>query len=119
MACGQTHTIAGAIAGISASLLDKGDAPSYAKNIATASVVGAIAGKLPDMIEPATNPNHRKFFHSIVFLVLAGKAVHWLYEWQPEEEWQKALRHIGLIAGAGYFSHLAFDFVTPKSLPVI
>lgn len=27
--------------------------------------IGAVAGCLPDLLEPATDPNHRKFFHSV------------------------------------------------------
>lgn len=119
MACGSTHKIAGTIAGITVSAMDNGDSPSYTKNIVTAGVVGAIAGKLPDILEPAAHPNHRKFFHSVVFFALLAKGMHWLYKWQPEEEWQKALRHVGLIASAGYASHLLLDGITPKSLPII
>ena len=119
MACGSTHTLAGALAGITASAVDKGEAPSCAKNIATAGVMGAIAGKLPDIFEPATHPNHRQFLHSVLFFALLAKGMHSLYKWQPEEEWQKALRNIGLVAGAGYASHLLLDSLTPKSLPFI
>lgn len=31
--------------------------------------ISALASRLPDILEPATNPNHRGFFHSVVFFV--------------------------------------------------
>lgn len=33
-------------------------------------VTGAAAGILPDKLEPANNPNHRKFVHSLTFYVI-------------------------------------------------
>ena len=37
------------------------------------SIGGAIAGILPDILEPATNPNHRSLFHSITTLLMIAQ----------------------------------------------
>lgn len=83
---------------------------------ATAS---ALLTKLPDLIEPATSPNHRQFFHSLVFAGAVGLGVHHLHGWQPEDDMGKFLRWLGLVAGAAYLIHLALDFTTAKSLPLV
>lgn len=84
-------------------------------------VVGAgLAGafsKLPDIIEPADNPNHRQFFHSLAFAGLLGFFAHKIYRWSPTDEWEKALRFVLLMAISAYLIHLALDCGTPRSLP--
>jgi membrane-bound metal-dependent hydrolase YbcI (DUF457 family) len=79
---------------------------------------GYAFGLLPDL-EPATTPNHRRFFHSIAF----GASIIWighkLYRWQPESDGEKILRWIGLAASAAYLVHLTLDATTKKSLPLI
>ena len=108
---------------------------------------GSLGAMLPDMVEPATHPNHRSFFHSQIFAVLAAKSA-WEYSQQirqaelqraeecvasarlasSEEEasvwrWQASCHSFfaGLLPGLvlGYGSHLAADAVTPKSLPLL
>lgn len=34
--------------------------------------VGLLSGRLPDLLEPATSPRHRAFFHSVLFMILLG-----------------------------------------------
>lgn len=79
----------------------------------------AILTKLPDLLEPATSPNHRQFFHSIVFASLLGLALHKLREWQPDDPAHKFWRKAGMLAISAYLVHLALDFTTAKSLPFI
>lgn len=38
--------------------------------LCASTAIGATAGMAPDAIEPATDPNHRKFFHSKLALLL-------------------------------------------------
>jgi hypothetical protein len=38
---------------------------------------------LPDILEPATSPNHRKFFHSVVFAAAVGAGIYRTYQWEP------------------------------------
>ena len=88
-----------------------------------APVAGGLAAsfltKLPDLIEPATSPQHRQFFHSLAFAGLLGLGVSKLHAWEPEDELRKFLRVAGLLAGSAYLIHLALDFTTTKSLPLV
>lgn len=81
--------------------------------------VAACLGTLPDILEPACHPNHRQFFHSLAFAGLLGFGLYRLYQWEPYDEPQKALKTLGLIAGGAFLVHLAMDATTAKSLPVI
>ncbi|WP_082128424.1 metal-dependent hydrolase [Kosmotoga pacifica] len=68
---------------------------------------------LPDLLEPARNPNHRSFFHSwlvlSILLVIAFKI--------SKKEHIKAVSLLSFITG--YKSHLLADMTTPKGLPLI
>ena len=82
------------------------------------SIGGAIAGILPDLLEPATNPNHRSFFHSIISLstITAGNGAIWDSINQSLTDDQKAAISI---LSASYCSHLVTDGMTKKGLPII
>lgn len=77
-------------------------------------LLGAIAGILPDVLEPATNPNHRSICHSI----LAGAGVIALDSKinKDLDTEQKAMQSALFWA---YGTHLILDAFTPKSLPVV
>jgi membrane-bound metal-dependent hydrolase YbcI (DUF457 family) len=112
-----------------------------------AGLSGVVGAFLPDIIEPATSPNHRSFFHSVTFMGVAGPLV-WSRVWHIRDEqvriaeecelranamwdgpektsWKlKALLHrflAGVLPGLilGYASHLAADATTPKGLPFL
>ena len=85
---------------------------------ATACVGGYCLGTLPDIVEPATSPNHRQFFHSIAFATLLGYGIYKLYQWDPKMPQAEILRLVGLIAGGAYLIHLAMDATTNRSLPL-
>lgn len=74
---------------------------------------------IPDWLEPATHPGHRKFFHSIAFAAVLGLGFKKLYDWNPNEDWEKALRFVGLVGVGAYLLHLALDATTPRSLPLV
>ena len=74
---------------------------------------------LPDILEPATSPNHRAFFHSIAFAALLGAGLYKLHQWEPETDAETFWRAIGMLAGSAYLIHLALDFTTRKSLPLV
>jgi len=86
---------------------------------ATASVLAYSLGTLPDLLEPATNPNHRQFFHSLAFLGLVGTGMYKLYQWETEDEMDKLIRFALLVGGGAYVMHLLMDLSTPKGLPVV
>ena len=109
-------------------------------------VVGGIGGaKLPDLIEPAEHPSHRKFAHSGTVLAanlafLQSQTleswIRWLkakaaeHQLQAQLDPQSALWH-SIIAGfleflagvlpavlGGYASHLICDATTPFGIPL-
>jgi membrane-bound metal-dependent hydrolase YbcI (DUF457 family) len=83
--------------------------------IALCALIGAGFAALPDMIEPATTPNHRAFFHS--FATLGGVA-YGAFGKHTEKLLPKD-RHALRVAALSYMSHLFLDGQTPKGLPAI
>lgn len=76
-------------------------------------------GTLPDVIEPACHPNHRRFFHSFAFAVVIGYGMYKLYQWDAETDGQRLTKTVGLVAAGAYLVHLVMDATTAKSLPVV
>lgn len=74
---------------------------------------------IPDWLEPATHPGHRNFFHSVAFAAVLGLGFKKLYEWDPDEDWEKAVRFVGLVGVGAYLIHLALDATTRRSLPLV
>ncbi len=88
------------------------------KPLAGAALAAALTN-LPDILEPASHPNHRQFFHSLAFAGVLGVAAHKLYTWEPDNPFDEATRFILLVGVAGYLIHLLLDAGTPKSLPLV
>lgn len=78
-------------------------------NVLASGAVAALCGSLPDIFEPAIRPNHRQFFHSVVCGTALFAGLRQVYRWQPDDDWQRLLRNLTLIAGASYLVHLAMD----------
>jgi membrane-bound metal-dependent hydrolase YbcI (DUF457 family) len=78
--------------------------------------VGALFGVLPDLLEPATCPNHRKFFHSAAASVIVACGTYQAIEQKDLVQDQKELL---LVASSGYLSHLFLDSLTPCGLPLV
>ena len=74
---------------------------------------------LPDILEPAHHPNHRRFFHSITFALVIGCGLRHVYKWETNDAWERFARGVLLVGGAAYLAHLARDAFTTKSLPLI
>ncbi len=117
MANGADHTAAGALTGLAMACYRQ----HKGKPVNPLLAIGAstVFAKLPDWIEPATNPHHRQFFHSITFLAMLGYGLKKTHDWKPEDTGGQILRFLALCAGAGYISHLALDGFTPRSLPLL
>jgi len=79
----------------------------------------ALLARLPDILEPAHNPHHRQFFHSLAFASVLGYGLYRAYEWEPDAPMEELARSIALICGSAYLLHLAADFMTARSLPLI
>lgn len=143
----KVHTAAGAIVG-GAYAWHKARGESDGNRLVETGagiLSGALAGRLPDILEPARSPNHRGIAHSLVagYAVTAVKLDDWsnscrqraehfrqmqllpnaepvaqLLYWLAEMFWRIAA---GCLNGlqAGYASHLLLDALTPRSLPVV
>lgn len=84
-------------------------------NAFVGSVVGGAFGVLPDVLEPATCFEHRKFFHSLTFAVAAAGGIHQLLK-RIENP---MVRRVVIAAAVGYGSHLGLDAETTQGLPAI
>jgi len=119
MSSGPVHR-AVAMAAVGAALLkndvDRGE--KTPKPILGA-ILAALATNLPDFLEPATNPSHRQFFHSVAFAGAVGYGISKLHEWEPGDKWDEYLKTGALVVGYAYLIHLALDSLTAKSLPML
>jgi membrane-bound metal-dependent hydrolase YbcI (DUF457 family) len=75
---------------------------------------GVAAGVLPDLLEPANTPNHRAFFHSILFAVLAAYLILGYDYTQMPWSWRLLI----FAVTTAYGSHLYLDSITPMGLPL-
>ncbi len=117
---GSTHSVIGGLSGLTVAVLDKDDIGNSHHNPLPAIGMGALFGKLPDILEPSMkNPHHRQFFHSLVVLGLVGYSTKKVYDWEPQDGFEALLRVLGLCAGAAYMSHLLLDALTSRSLPLV
>jgi membrane-bound metal-dependent hydrolase YbcI (DUF457 family) len=85
-----------------------------AKSLAGASI-GAFCGVLPDLLEPATCPQHRKFFHSIAAASMIGYGMHSANKGKLSENEKQLVN----LMGFSYLSHLLLDGNTPYGLPLV
>lgn len=79
------------------------------------AVVGAAVASLPDILEPATSPNHRGIMHSLC----CGGAVTYGAFGKHSEKWRPEDRITARIAALSYLSHLVLNSDTPMGIPVI
>ena len=114
----EKHMVIGAALGFGGYLLYKylKQEPSSLVEALVSLLGGAFAGLLPDLLEPATNPNHRSLFHSIALSVLILCGNHRVWQNMDLSENQKVA--IALLSAA-YGSHLLADSTTVKGLPLI
>lgn len=145
----RAHTAGGVLAGsISALCLSANQRPTcQLVEIAGGALSGGLFGRLPDILEPATSPRHRRFAHAVMPGFAAGfPAVCHVGSWQRDlrarADRRAVLRQqtadgllslwhgfveflLRLLAGAipgaiaGYWSHLLLDARTPNGLPLI
>lgn len=83
------------------------------------AILGSLMGSLPDLIEPATNPHHRQFFHGLLFAAAVAYVTKQLYDREAVEPRDQLIRYAGLLIGGCYLTHLAMDFCTRRSLPLV
>lgn len=116
----KTHTTVGVLVSIIlfSDLVSKGLvlSPIILPVALVSSIIGSV---LPDIIEPPRNRRHRKFFHSLVFLVLLLVFLHNTYSLLLTGGLADEVTFGLFFAGAGYASHLVLDAFTPSGLPVV
>lgn len=95
------------------------------------SGIGLSTARIPDILEPAIHPNHRDFFHSLVFAGITGyvgfKALQDfnIRRFESKElgikqwSWNEILDIIIVIGAASILLHLFMDGFTKKGLPII
>lgn len=114
----EKHAILGALiagGGYLGYKLSRKESPDFVEAIVS-FVGGAIAGVAPDILEPATGPNHRSLFHSPAMLALIAQGNRNVWRSEDLKESQKM---IASLLSAAYASHLVADGTTPKGLPLL
>lgn len=114
----DTHLLIGFLVGVGAYAVTRWIQNEEIKPLSAliAGAGGALAGELPDLLEPATSPNHRSHLHSVG---TGGVIIYGMVELNKVEEVDKDLQAIFNGVICGYISHLAADSTTKKSLPLI
>jgi len=135
MSNGNTHLLAGVICGVVISpviqnkLHEKNDVEIG--HLVLCASTGLIGGRIPDILEPPLNPNHRAFFHSIIFGLILCLGLKELWKKVRSKVKDRKLRGETIITGSEFLLalifvgliavllHLVMDSFTKKSLPFI
>lgn len=112
------HLLIGAIAGVLAYTGYRLHRRKEIKieGVIKSAIVGGIFSLAPDILEPATNPNHRALFHSITTLTSGS---YGSYKGLKNDKINESIKELLVPALAGYSSHLLADGTTPKGLPIL
>lgn len=118
----NAHLILGALTGAAVDvglqfqrMEDAGNGTFAWGELLVCSATAALAATLPDVLEPATSPDHRGFFHSFAMAGLVAYVIS-----QDRARSRPAEQALLLAAaGLGYLSHLAADATTASCLPTI
>jgi len=118
----KTHLIIGGVTGAAVNVqlqLDRLSADPNGRfdwsELLVCTAAAATAALLPDLLEPATTPNHRAFCHSVAAAALVAYAVSGNHTKECSQSELLLLAMLGL----GYLSHLAADATTPRSITLI
>lgn len=108
-----THACVGALAGGSANAISSfRTVGKIDGNSIFFGILGGVAGGvLADILDPATSPNHRGFFHAI----MPTAFVYVKTDFSAVEDLRLQAFFRGLLYG--YLSHLVLDARTRKGLP--
>jgi len=120
MACAAEHSVFNFVAVMAATAAVQQHSGRPVEGSALAmGTAAALLPSLPDVLEPAIHPNHRRFFHSVTFAIAVGYGLRRAYKWQAQEPWEQLARIVALVSGAAYLAHLARDAFTARSLPLV
>lgn len=117
-----THTITGAITGGLVAIIPhqvEGTDKDLNKYNITANAIlggafGIIGGILPDILEPPTNPFHRRKYHSVLFGILLMTTSLTISKINRLPIMARIFYRAGV---SGYIIHLVFDSKTPMRIP--
>lgn len=119
MANRSTHMMVAALSVGTVCVCAESEQPKKSARPLAGAAIAACTTNLPDFLEPALHPNHRRFFHSLTFAGLLGYAGYALYKWEPDAQIDQIVR-FALMAGVGAcLIHLLLDARTPKGLPLL
>jgi len=113
------HQLAAAVAVGSGLAMDEAAHGEKSPRPVVGTLVAVAAGTLPDVLEPAVNPHHRRFFHSVALLAVIGAGVYQAYKWEPRSNRDQWVRTALLAVGGAYLVHLVMAGCTPRSLPLV
>lgn len=114
------HLLSGGATGLSLEVIrkikeNKPLEPNDLLRLTLSVSLSCIGGIIPDALEPAIHPRHRKFFHSIFFIVIIGIAIYYLFKSDDLNDilkWSLTAFAIAIIA------HIMLDGFTPAGLPI-
>jgi membrane-bound metal-dependent hydrolase YbcI (DUF457 family) len=132
---GATHIATGAIISPILYLAIKNNIepvePTCIEELLLSTFIGISTARIPDILEPPISPNHRAFFHSIVWGGFVGYVGFQIWKdlqikrnerklFGIRKMSQSEIIEILLLIGAGsILVHLLFDGFTKKGLPFI
>ena len=132
---GTTHLLAGAICGALVSPVIQNSLHEKEKvefgHLMLSAGTGVISGRIPDIIEPPINPNHRAFFHSFTFGLILGfgmkelwktikaKAMVRKVQGNPSVSGTEILLGLFFVVLLVILLHLVMDGFTKRGLPII
>jgi len=86
--------------------------------MSASAFAGVVAGRVPDLLEPAARTTHRVIFRSIGVIALVGYGTHRAYRWEPADDVERLIRCLALVGGLAYLGHLGLDARTLNGLPL-
>jgi membrane-bound metal-dependent hydrolase YbcI (DUF457 family) len=112
------HAGVGAAAGAAAYAIEcaVADRPVDNDTLGQTALLGAVAGALPDILEPPTDRFHRKFFHSFATLGCTALLYNTIHDSEKIDSGHKAVTKSLITA---YMTHLLLDSRTPMGLPIV
>jgi membrane-bound metal-dependent hydrolase YbcI (DUF457 family) len=112
------HAVVGGLAGASFYAVERtfSDKEIVRDDAIAHFMFGALAGSLPDILEPPLHRRHRRFFHSYFTLGATALALASIDDLKDASRENKLMLKAMLSA---YMTHLLLDSTTPKGLPAI
>ena len=114
----EEHAFLGGLIGLGSYMLHRlaKQKPVNLFEMVVSTIGGAGAAVLPDILEPATEPDHRSIFHSATTPALLSRANLDLWADDGLSEDQKLALSV---LSTAYNSHLIADSTTKKGLPLL